>query len=107
MEEAVVREGTITIDTTKQRIVTNDDLKYILKVFEDVIIIRNEEDPVADETKPLNFEEIARAISSFVETIKTKIEEAIGKMKGVYQETNARQNLVAEPLHFIEVVLKF
>lgn len=82
MEEAVVQDGTITIDTTKQRIVTRDDLSYSFKVFEDVVIIRNEKELSVSEKNTSNIKDILRAIGSFFESIKTKIEEAIVKNKG-------------------------
>ncbi len=79
MEEAVVQDGTITIDTTKQRIVTKDDLSYSNKVFEDVVIIRNEEELAASENNTLKIKDIFRAAGAFFESIKTIIEEAIVK----------------------------
>lgn len=90
MEEAVVQDGTITIDTTKQRIVTNDDLSYSLKVFENVIIIRNEEESAANEKHTLNVKDMFRAVGSFVERIKTKIEEAIVENEGSIPGTEYR-----------------
>lgn len=79
MEEAVVQDGTITIDTTKQRIVTKDDLSYSNKVFENVVIIRNEGELASSENNTLKIKDTFRAAGAFFESIKTIIEEAIVK----------------------------
>ena len=90
MEEAVVQDGTITIDTTKQRIVTKDDLSYSLKVFEEVVVIRNEGESAASEKNTLNVKDTVRAVGSFIEKIKTKIEEAIVETEGSVPGTECR-----------------
>ena len=77
MEEAVVQDGTITIDTTKQRIVTKDDLSYSLKVFEEVVVIRNEGESAASEKNTLNVKDMVRTAGAFIGKIKLKIEEMI------------------------------
>ena len=43
MEEAIEENGTLIIDTTKQRIVTSNDLSYDMVVFDDVLVIKNED----------------------------------------------------------------
>lgn len=40
MEEAVIKDKTITIDTTKQRIITSDDITYTIQEFDEVVIKR-------------------------------------------------------------------
>lgn len=40
MEEAVISDKTITIDTSKQRIITSDDIAYTIQEFEEVIVNR-------------------------------------------------------------------
>ena len=81
MEEADVQDHTIVIDTTKQRIVTTDDLSYDVKVFENVEIIRNEE-PVTAEKRKLTMEDVEKAVGSFFNWIKNKIGEAMVENEG-------------------------
>lgn len=82
MEEAKVQDDTIVIDTTKQRIVTKDDLSYDVKVFENVEIIRNEEEPDAEEKRELTAKGVVEAVGSFFNGIKTKIGEAMVENEG-------------------------
>ena len=77
MEEARVQDGSIVIDTTKQRIVTKDDLSYDVKVFENVEIIRNEEEPDTDEKHALTVSDVVKAVGSVFNGIKTKIGEVM------------------------------
>ena len=49
MEEAILEDRTIIIDTTKQRILTTDDISYDIIVFDNVSVIKiNSENDVAD-----------------------------------------------------------
>lgn len=49
MEEAILEDRTIIIDTTKQRILTTDDISYDIKAFDNVSVIKiNSENDVAD-----------------------------------------------------------
>ena len=82
LEEAKVQDDTIVIDTTKQRIVTKDDLSYDVKVFENVEIIRNEEEPDAEEKRELTAKGVVEAVGSFFNGIKTKIGEAMVENEG-------------------------
>ena len=93
MEEAVVQEGTITIDTTKQRIVTKDDLSYSNKVFEDVVIIRNEGELAASDNNTLKIKDIFRTAGAFFESIKTIIEETIVKNEENISGTECRSTV--------------
>lgn len=82
MEEASVQDETIVIDTTKQRILTTDDLSYNTRVFTNVELIRNEKESDADKKENEVAEDVAQAIGSFFERIKTRIGEVVVENEG-------------------------
>lgn len=89
MEEAVIQNGTITIDTTKQRIITSDDISYNMEVFENVVVIRND-DKQEKEQHILFTEDFSKTINSVFETLKTKLKEVFTKNEGSVSGTECQ-----------------
>lgn len=82
MEKAIEQDDAIVIDTTKQRIVTKDDLSYDIKVFENVEIIRNNNEQNNNEKRELTVRDVVDAVGAFLERIKSKIGEAMVENEG-------------------------
>lgn len=78
MEEATIKDGMILIDTTKQRIITTDDIAYTIEVFDSVSIIRID-DAQKNEQTVVSLESIIETISSIFETIKAEIGQVLAK----------------------------
>lgn len=72
MEEATIKDGSIVIDTTKQRIITSDDISYDVEVFDEVSVIRIENAQKLEQHK-ISVKSIMETIGSFLETMKAKI----------------------------------
>lgn len=73
MEEATEKDGTLIIDTTKQRIVTSEDISYDMIVFDDVSVIKND-DTLEFDRSEFSVKDVVDAVESFFETLKTKIQ---------------------------------
>lgn len=82
LEEASIQDETIVIDTTKQRILTTDDLSYNARVFTTVELIKNGEEPEAIQKDKVTIKDIAQAVSSFLERIQTRIGEMVVENEG-------------------------
>lgn len=81
MEEAVIQDGTLVIDTTKQRIITSDDISYNIEAFDNVSVIRiNGAQKI--EPNAVSLKNILDKICDFFETLKTKIGEAMVENEG-------------------------
>lgn len=78
MEEAVIQDRAIVIDTTKQRIMTTDDISYDKVAFDDVHVIRID-DAEKVEQGPSLTQQAIQATGSFLKTIWVRIEEVISK----------------------------
>ena len=78
MEEAVIEDGTLIIDTTKQRIITSEDITYTVEVFDDVSVIRIDE-ALKVEKDIIPVEKVFTAIGSFLKTIWSAAEEVLSK----------------------------
>lgn len=73
IEEAIEKDGTLIIDTTKQRIVTSEDISYDMVVFDDVSVIKND-DTLEFDRSEFSVKDVVDAVESFFETLKTKIQ---------------------------------
>lgn len=73
MEEATEKDGTLIIDTTKQRIVTSEDISYDMVVFDDVSVFKND-DTLEFDQSVFSVKDVVDAVESFFETLKTKIQ---------------------------------
>ena len=82
MEEATYQNGTITIDTTKQRIITTDDLTYDMLTFDEVIVRGMENIEEAEPSKS----NISNKISSFFESLKLKFANGLNINEGFATE---------------------
>lgn len=89
MEEAVIQKGTITIDTTKQRIITSDDISYNMEAFENVVVIRNDDKQVKEQ-HILFTEDLSKTINSVFETLKTKLKEVFTPNEGSVSGTECQ-----------------
>lgn len=78
MEQAVIQDGTIVIDTTKQRIMTTDDISYDKVVFDDVHVIRIDDAEKVEQSPSLT-QKALQAMGSFLKTIWIRIGEMISK----------------------------
>lgn len=75
MEEIAINDGTIVIDTSKQRVITSNDISYHIEVFESISVIRV--DTIEDTDKTDSKKSILETIESYVETLKSTIREAM------------------------------
>lgn len=77
MEEAVIQDGVLEVDTTKQRIITSDDISYTIGVFEEVSVIKiDDELKIAKNTDSNN---AFKKIGSFIKTMWSKMGEVMTK----------------------------
>ena len=81
MEEATISGGSIEIDTTKQRVITSDDITYDIEVFEEVSVIRIESEAKLD-AHPISMQKFFETIGSVFESLMDKIEEMVAKDEG-------------------------
>jgi hypothetical protein len=89
MEEASYQGGTITIDTSKQRIITTDDLSYDMVSFDNEIINRTQNTQVLeDDTSAMK--DIISGIGGFFEKISTKIKEVFTPNEGSVSGTECQ-----------------
>ena len=78
MEEATIKEGSIVIDTTKQRIITSDDISYDVEVFDEVSVIRIDNTQKLEQHK-ISVKSIMETFGSFLEATLDKIGEVLKK----------------------------
>ena len=78
MEEATINDGSIVIDTTKQRMITSDDISYHIEVFEEVSVIRIDNTQKLEQHK-ISVKSIMETIGSFLEATLDKIGEVLSK----------------------------
>lgn len=78
MEEATISDGTIVIDTTKQRVLTSDDISYDIKVFNEVSIIKID-NSLKFEQNTVSTESFFDKFGLFFESLLDKLEEAMDK----------------------------
>ena len=78
MEEAIIEDRTLIIDTTKQRVITSDDISYRMGTFDEVSVIRIDD---ADKIEQISFpiSKVLNKIGSFFEALMNKIGEALTK----------------------------
>lgn len=89
MEEASYQDGTITIETAKQRIITTDDLSYNMVSFDNVIINRTQNTQVLeDDTSAMK--DIISGIGEFFEKISTKLKEVLTPNEGSVSGTECQ-----------------
>ena len=86
MEEVVVQDATLVIDTTKQRVITSDDISYHIEAFDNVSVIRIDDAEKIEQSK-VSFDRILDIIGSFFDTLKTKIGEAMVENEGSIPRT--------------------
>lgn len=75
MEEITINDETIVIDTSKQRVITSDDISYHIEVFESVSVISVDTEDT--EKKADSKKSILEIIESYVETLKSMIREVM------------------------------
>lgn len=75
MEEIAISDETIVIDTSKQRVITSDDISYHIEVFESVSVISVDTEDT--EKKADSKKSILETIESYVETLKSVIREVM------------------------------
>lgn len=75
MEEASVSDGRIVIDTTKQRVITSDDISYSVEVVNEVSVIRI--DDRQSKEKTISVKDIWEKMEFFFEIAKSKMEEVL------------------------------
>lgn len=78
MEEATINDRSILIDTTKQRIITSDDISYDVEVFDEVSVVRIENTQKMEQHK-ISVKSIMETIGSFLEATLDKIGEVLKK----------------------------
>ena len=78
MEEATINDRSILIDTTKQRIITSDDISYVVEVFDEVSVVRIENTQKMEQHK-ISVKSIMETIGSFLEATLDKIGEVLKK----------------------------
>jgi hypothetical protein len=78
LEEATVSDGTIAIDTSKQRVITSDDISYHIEVFDNVSVIKVD-DVENNEQRTVSLKSALETIGTYVEMIRTKIGEVLTK----------------------------
>lgn len=78
MEEAIIEDRTLIIDTTKQRVITSDDISYRMGTFDEVSVIRIDD---ADKIEQISFpiSKVLNKIGSFFEALMNIIGEALTK----------------------------
>lgn len=81
MEEATMSDGTIAIDTSKQRVITSDDISYHIEVFDNVSVIRIDDEEKIEQSK-VSIDRLLDAIKGCFDALKTKIEEAMVDNEG-------------------------
>jgi hypothetical protein len=78
MEEVAISDGIIVIDTTKQRVITSDDITYHNEVFDEVSVIRIEKAQKPEQHK-ISVKSIMETIGSILEATIDKIREVLIK----------------------------
>lgn len=78
LEEATIGDGTIAIDTSKQRVIASDDISYHIEVFDNVSVIKV--DSVENnEQRTVSLKSVLEAIGTYAEMIRTKMGEVLTK----------------------------
>lgn len=78
MEEATINDRSILIDTTKQRIITSDDISFDVEVFDEVSVIRIDNTQKLEQHK-ISVKSIMETIGPFLEATLDKIGEVLKK----------------------------
>ena len=81
MEEVAISDGTIVIDTTKQRVITSDDISYHIEAFDNVSVIRIDDTEKIEQSK-VSLDRLLDVIKDCFDALKTKIGEAMVDNEG-------------------------